>query len=56
MTRELKNIEPYEMSLVAEEPDPDTGVHPVKVQRCSACGSGAPHHVQYVLEHGVCVS
>lgn len=26
------------------------------VQRCSACGSDAPHHVKYVLEHGVCVS
>jgi hypothetical protein len=25
-------------------------------QRCSACGSTAPHHVDYVRQHGVCVS
>lgn len=23
---------------------------------CSACGSDEPHHVAYVLEHGVCIS
>lgn len=25
------------------------------VKVCSACGSDAPHHVEYVETHGVCV-
>lgn len=27
----------------------------VRVMACSSCGSTAPHHLQYVSEHGLCV-
>jgi hypothetical protein len=42
--------------------DPPSEAHivlgTVQVQSCSACGTTdvqAPHHVQYVRDHGLCV-
>ena len=34
---------------------PEAKAVPVAVTVCSACGSAEGHHVEYVIEHGVCV-
>lgn len=41
---------------LVEEPAPPSPAAKPGEPRCSACGSTAPHHLEYVRSHGVCVT